>query len=230
MNVRVLSAGAAKGLVTDLQAAFAAATGATVDGVFSAVGAIREKFVAGEPCDSLILTAKQLAELSAQGLLLTGTVAPIGTVRTAVAVPAGHPAPDIKTSAAFAVAMRAASAIYMPDPYNSTAGIHVLRVLKTLGLEEEVSGKVRAFPNGETAMRTLAEEAKAGSIGCTQATEIKYTSGLTPVGPLPAEHDLSTLYSAAVSARAIDPSLARTLVSMLTGANSLALRTRSGFE
>ncbi|HEY1413360.1 MAG TPA: substrate-binding domain-containing protein, partial [Rhodopila sp.] len=144
MTVRVLSAGAAKGLVSELQAAFTAATGAAIDGVFSAVGAIRTKFIAGEPCDALILTAKQLAELSTQDLLLAGSVAPIGTVRTAVAVPAGHPVPDITTSAAFAAAMRAASAIYVPDPDKSTAGIHVLSVLRALGLEETVSGKLRA--------------------------------------------------------------------------------------
>jgi hypothetical protein len=41
---------------------------------------------------------------------------------------------------------------------------------------------------------------------------------------------LSTLYSAAASARAIDPATAQTLVSMLTGPDSLALRHRSGFE
>jgi molybdate transport system substrate-binding protein len=230
MTIRVLSAGAAKGLVSDLQATFTATTGAAIDGVFSAVGAILAKFTAGEPCDVLILTAKQLAELSAQGLLLAGSVAPIGIVRTAVAVPAGHPVPDITTSAAFAAAMRAASEIYVPDPYKSTAGIHVLSVLKALGLEEETSGKLRAFPNGETAMRALAEEAKAGSIGSTQTTEIKYTPGLTLVGPLPPEHDLSTLYSAAVSAKATDPATAQMLVSMLTGRDSLALRRRSGFE
>jgi molybdate transport system substrate-binding protein len=106
----------------------------------------------------------------------------------------------------------------------------VLSVLKALGLEQEVSGRLRAFPNGETAMRTLAEEAKAGSIGSTQMTEIKYTPGLTLVGPLPLEHDLSTLYSAAVSAQATDPAMAQMLVSMLTGRDSLALRGRSGFE
>jgi molybdate transport system substrate-binding protein len=134
------------------------------------------------------------------------------------------------SSTAFATAMRAASEIYVPDPYNSTAGIHVLRVLKALGLEEEVSRKLRAFPNAETAMRILAEEAEPGSIGSTQMTEIKYTPRLTLVGPLPPEHDLSTICSAAVSAGATDPISAQALVSMLTGAESLALRGRSGFE
>lgn len=230
MSVRVLSAGAAKGLVGGLADEFTAATGETVDGFFSAVGGIRERFEAGTPCDVLILTAKQLAELEVAGLVRPGSVAPIGTVRTAVAVLRGQPMPDISTGAAFAATMRAASAVYMPDPYKSTAGIHVRGVLEALGLAAELAPKLRSFPNGETAMRTLAEEAPAGGIGTTQTTEILYTNGLALVGPLPPEHDLSTVYAAGVNTNALLPEAAATLVAHLTGSQSAAFRRSSGFE
>lgn len=230
MSVRVLSAGAAKGLVGDLAAEFTAATGEAIDGVFSAVGAIRERFEGGAPCDVLILTAKQLGELAAAGLVEPGSVAPIGTVRTAVAVLQGQKLPDISTGPAFAAVMRAASAVFMPDPHKSTAGIHVRGVLQALGLADEMAPKLRAFPNGETAMRTLAEEAPAGGIGTTQTTEILYTKGLTLVGPLPPEHDLSTVYAACVSATAQSPAAAAALVERLTGPTNADLRRRSGFE
>ena len=214
MTIRVLSAGAAKGLVGDLSAGFAAATGEQIDGFFSAVGTIRERFENGTPCDVLILTAKQVAELEAAGLVQPGSVAPIGTVRTAVAVLKGQSMPDISTGAAFAAAMRAASSVFMPDPYKSTAGIHVRAVFEALGLTGEMAPKLRAFPNGETAMRTLAEEAPAGGIGTTQTTEILYTKGLALVGPLPPEHDLSTVYAACVSASAQSPDPAAALVTL----------------
>jgi molybdate transport system substrate-binding protein len=228
MTLRVLSAGAAKGLVGDLQAAFTSQSGTTLEGSFSAVGAIRERFEGGEACDVLILTARQLSELAAAGLVRD--VAPIGTVRTAVAVPEGHAQPDVSSGPAFAAAMRAASAVYMPDAFKSTAGIHVRSVLAALGLEAEMAPKLRMFPNGETAMRTLAEEAPEGGIGSTQMTEILYTPGLVLLGPLPPEHDLSTVYSAAVSTAAAMPKQAAALVAMLTGADSADLRQRSGFE
>lgn len=228
MTLRVLSAGAAKGLVGDLEAAFTAQLGTALEGSFSAVGAIRERFESGETCDVVILTAKQLAELAAAGAVRD--VSPIGTVRTAVAVPEGHPRPDVSTGPAFANAMRAAAAVFMPDAYKSTAGIHVRSVLAALGLETEMGPKLRMFPNGETAMRTLAEEAPAGGIGTTQMTEILYTPGLVLLGPLPPEHDLSTMYAAAVSTRAAMPKQAAALVALLTGADSAELRQRSGFE
>ena len=228
MTVRVLSAGAAKGLVSDVTAGFIAETRETIEGVFSAVGVIRERFEGGEACDVLILTARQLSELEAAGLVRPGSVAPIGTVRTAVAVLHGDLMPDISTGSAFATALRAASAVFIPDPMRSTAGIHIRNVLQALGLAEEIGPKLRSFPNGEAAMRALADEAPSRGIGVTQTTEILYTKGLALVGPLPPEHDLSTIYAACVNHRGSD--VAAALVACLTGPKSAELRLRSGFE
>ncbi len=61
MDLEVLSAGAAKGLVESLQAAFTAETGIGIHGTFNAVGAIHERAVAGGPCDVIILTAAMIA-------------------------------------------------------------------------------------------------------------------------------------------------------------------------
>ena len=61
-------------------------------------------------------------------------------------------------------------------------------------------------------------------------TEILYTPGLTLVGTLPPEYDLSTVYAASVSARAAMPEQAKALVALLTGTESAGLRQRSGFE
>lgn len=228
MTLRVLSAGAAKGLVGDVEAAFTDRAGMPLAGSFSAVGAIRERFEAGEDCDVLILTARQLTELEAAGKVRG--VTPIGTVRTAVAVPEGHPRPDVSTGPAFAAAMRAASAVFMPDAFKSTAGIHVRAVLAALGLEAEMAPRLRMFPNGETAMRTLATEKPDGGIGTTQTTEILYTPGLVLLGPLPPEHDLSTVYAAAIGTRTAMPEQAAALVALLTGPDNAELRRRSGFE
>ncbi len=197
-----------------------------MNATFNAVGAIREQFLAGAACDVLILTAAQLDALADE--LLPGGAVPLGAVHTALAVPAGQAPPNISAAAAFAAAMRAATAIYVPDPLRSTAGIHVMSVLKTLGVD--VSGRLRAFPNGETAMRALATDARPGSIGSTQTTEINNTEGLTLVGRLPPGHGLATVYSAAVPARAADQGAARRLVALLTGPETAAARRRSGFE
>jgi molybdate transport system substrate-binding protein len=124
----------------------------------------------------------------------------------------------------------ASRGIYVPDTEASTAGIHVMRVLRDLGIEQAVRPFLRPFANGAIAMRHLAEAQEQNAIGCTQITEIKYSPGLTLVGPLPEAQGLGTVYAAAVAARSAQPSLARAFAGLLTGAATSDLRIASGFE
>jgi molybdate transport system substrate-binding protein len=79
-------------------------------------------------------------------------------------------------------------------------------------------------------MANLAQSGEPGLIGCTQVTEILYTQGVSLVGLLPKEFELSTLYSAAVSSKAANPELARAFVQFLTGGETRTLRASSGFN
>ena len=56
MRLRILSGGAAQGLVGALAPQFEAETGCEIGGTFGAVGAMRDKLLAGEPADLLILS------------------------------------------------------------------------------------------------------------------------------------------------------------------------------
>jgi len=55
-TVRLLSGGAAQGLVEAQRAAFEARSGCAIDGVFGAVGAMKARLLSGEPADLLILS------------------------------------------------------------------------------------------------------------------------------------------------------------------------------
>ena len=228
-ELALLSAGAAKGLVDGIAAAFRRETGAAIRGQFGAVGAMREKLLAGEPCDAFVSTAPMLDALEREGRIVAGSIAPIGRVRTGVAVRAGVPLPDVSTPEALATLLRGASAIYMPDAERATAGIHFVRVLDRLGLLAPLAAKLRAYPNGATAMQALAREGPDGAVGCTQVTEILYTDGVALAGPLPAEFELATLYSTGVCADAASPSLASAFVAWVAGERAAALRRAGGF-
>ena len=65
--VRLLSGGAAHGLVEQVRPAFEAATGCTIDGVFGAVGAMKARLLSGEPADLLILSRALIDELAQVG-------------------------------------------------------------------------------------------------------------------------------------------------------------------
>lgn len=225
MGLTVLSAGAAQALV----GALARESGVEAAGRFGAVGAIREKFLAGEPCDLLILTHAQVAELLAQGRVAAECCSDLGVVRTSIAVRSGDAQPDVSDADGLRSALLAADAIYYPDPQKATAGIHFAKVLEALGIRAAVESRLRPHPDGMAAMRALAQ-AGGHPVGCTQATEILATPGVALAAPLPKAHELATVYTAAVGARAADPRAAREFIGRLAGASSAGARAAAGFE
>ena len=229
MNLTILSGGAAQGLVAALAPQFKAETGADIEGSFGAVGAMRDKLLAGAPADMLILTASLIAELTQAGRIVAGSAADLGAVATGVAVRTGDPAPAIGDADALRAALRAADGIYFPDPKLATAGIHFAKVLERLGIAGEVAARLRTFPNGAAAMRALAGTKGGRPIGCTQVTEILNTAGVSLVGDLPTDFALATVYRLGIGTEARSPDLARRFAALLTGAATRDLRQKLGF-
>ncbi len=229
-TLNFLSAGAAQALVKTLQPVLAEHTGAASNGRFGAVGAMKEALEAGEPCDLIILTEAMISALQAAGSVRPGSARALGRVYTGVAVRRGDTQPAVNTPDALRAALRAADAIYFPDPVRATAGIHFAAVMRQLGVHDELAPRFHTFPNGATAMRELAAARTPHPIGCTQVTEILYTEGVDLVALLPPQFELATVYTAAVTTRATAPELAARFVDLIAGPTSADLRQRSGFE
>lgn len=229
-SLQILSGGAAQGLVSQLQGKFFSEAGRGIEGTYGAVGLMRDKLLAGEPCDVVILTQALIDELTAAGHVQSGSARPLGIVKTGVAVKKGEAHPRVDTPEALKAALLAAKGIYFPDPVKATAGIHVMKVLKQLGIDAALASRLRVFPNGATAMREMAQAKEAGLIGCTQVTEILYTPGVDLVARLPKEFELATVYTAAVAAKAEQPQAARLLIELLVSPAAAELRRSGGFE
>ena len=225
MPIHLLSAGAAKGIVSQL---FPDPN--VVDGRFASAMATFDAVVAENTCDVVILPAGTMAKLQEAGAVLEDTVRPLGTVQTVVAVIEGASKPSVGDSGRLRAAFSGAGAIYLPDLARSTAGSHIAAVLDALGLTDAVAGKIRSYPNGETALAAMAAAGQPDAIGCAQATEVFATPGLAVAGPLPAEHALSTTYVAAVACRTADPEAARRVVFTLTDPAAATLRHAAGFS
>ena len=228
-ELNVLCAGAVKGLALALQGDFERASGLRLHATFGAVGAIRDALRSGAPCDVFIATDRMIESLQASGELRAGSESAIGRVQTAIAVKAAAPTPRIDDAESLKAALLAASALYFPDATLSTAGAHVATVLERLGIRDALASRLRMFANGATAMRELAG-ADDGAIGCTQATEIRYTPGLALVGALPAPFALATVYSAAVAEATRDREGARRFIDLLAGAAGASARRAGGFD
>jgi molybdate transport system substrate-binding protein len=228
-SVRILSGGAAQGLVEALQSSFEARTACKIDGAFGAVGAMKARLLAGEPVDIMILSHTLIDRLARDGHVVAQSARDIGAVQTAIAVRSGDPAPAVGSADELRAALLASDAIHFPDPEQSTAGIHFAKVLRDLGVRDALADRLRPAPNGATAMRALADSKSHRPLGCTQATEIIATPGIALVAPLPPGCDLATVYSCAVAAKAAAPAEATAFIAMLSGDPGRDPRRRLGF-
>lgn len=227
--LRILSGGAAQGLVDSLRPAFEAATGCAIDGVFGAVGAMKARLLSGEPADLLILSRGLIDELTEIGHVVPQSARDIGTVETAIAARSGDAPPAVGSIEDLRMALRAADEIHFPDPALATAGIHFARVMSDLGLADELAGRLQPAPNGATAMRALAASKSRHPIGCTQATEILSTPGIALVASLPPGCDLATTYTVGVNIHAALTAQAQSLIALLTDPAKREARRALGF-
>lgn len=228
--LHLLSGGAAQGLVAQLQPVFETSKSCSLTGTFGAVGMMQDRLLTGAPCDVIILTRALIDRLIVSGQLMPGSDKDLGVVKTGIAVKTGEVPVDVSTPAQLKAALQAATGIYFPDPVKATAGIHVMNVLKALGLDTELADRLRPFPNGASAMKAMAQCAEPGLLGCTQITEILFIDGVELVAPLPQAFELTTMYTAAVCSRSTEPDLAAELIAAMTHPDTAALRKTCGFE
>jgi molybdate transport system substrate-binding protein len=228
-SLNMLSGGAAQGLVASLASRFKEATGYDIAGEFGAVGVMADKLRKGTPADIVILTAPIVAQLAQENWVVRESIADVGMVETAIAVRGGDAEVSVNDADGLSKALLAADAIFVPDMVTSTAGIHVSKILRQLGIADEIAERLKICPNGATAMRHLAASKALRPIGCTQSTEIISTPGVMLSGSLPRGCDLATMYTAAVTTRAAHDEQAQALIDLLTAADQRDVRERAGF-
>jgi molybdate transport system substrate-binding protein len=227
--LKILSGGAAQGLVGSLREKFKAKTGLDIAGEFGAVGAMADKLRGDTPTDIIILTAALVAKLAQEGPVAASSISDVGLVETALAVRIRDPKVNVTDADTLRAAFLASDAIFVPDTKASTAGIHVAKVLEQLGIAGEVAARLQVYPNGATAMRHLATSDFKRPIGCTQSTEIISTEGVVLSGSLPRGCELATMYTAAVTTRAAHATQAQVLIDLLTSSDHQELRSHAGF-
>ncbi|MEW6767068.1 MAG: substrate-binding domain-containing protein [Pseudomonadota bacterium] len=228
-TLHILSGGAAQSLIEDLAPQFKKDTGFSIAGQYGAVGAMADKLRGGERADLVVLTTTVLDQLAKDKLLQPGDYRNVGWVTTAVAVRSKDAAPRIDNADMLRDAFLAADEIFLPDTKSSTAGIHLMKVLAKLNIADKVKDRIREYPAGRIAMKNLAASPAKTAIGATQTTEIVVTPGVRLVGTLPKGFDLSSMYAAAIPAKAENAAAAQKLSDLLAADAQRSLRDSKGF-
>jgi molybdate transport system substrate-binding protein len=138
---------------------------------------------------------------------------------------AGASKPDISSVDALRRALLAANSIAYSD---SASGAYVsTELFKRLGIADQVAGKSRMMPAEPVGAVVPRGEAE---IGFQQVSELKAIAGIDLVGPLPAELQKITIFSAGIVVGAREPDAARALIAFLASPTAAAAIRDSGLE
>ena len=226
-EIRVLSAGAVRAVVTELAQAFEKETGHRVTLASGTVGVTRKR-LADEPADVVIMTDVAIDESSAQGAVVAGSRADVARTGMGVGVRDGAPKPDISTPEALTQALLATRSLTYVDPaQGATSGIHFAGLLRQLGIADAVKPKTTLVPGGYPAELVARGEVE---MVVHQISEIVPVKGVTLVGPLPRAVQKVTTYSAGIASKATAPEAARGFVAFLTSPATKAKLAAAGLD
>ena len=179
----------------------------------------------GERFDVLIMSQAGLNELTAQGLVRPDTRDDLASSSIGMAVRDGAPLPDISTPEAFVETLLAAGSIGYSA---SVSGTYVsTELFPRLGLTEQLAPKSRRIERERVAAVVARGEVE---IGFQQVSEILSIPGAAYAGPLPAEYQRVTTFSAGIAADAGNPDGGQRLIDFLSSAEAAVTIAETGLE
>jgi molybdate transport system substrate-binding protein len=166
-------------------------------------------------------------ELAAAGKLAADRAA-LGRVGLGVAVRPGADLPDISSTERLRASVLAADSIVFN---RASTGIYLENLFKKMGIYEAILPKTTRYPDAGAVMEHVLK-GKGKEIGFGPVTEILLhrEKGLKLVGPLPADIQNYTSYSAAPMTAATSGEFARAFVRYLGGPEAKALLVAAGVD
>lgn len=222
-EIKVIASNAVREPYRELVPIFEKSTGHSVTIDWGGTVDIVKRVGGGEIADIVVIPAARIDDFVKQGLLVNR----IDLARSGVgiAVRAGAPRPDISSAAALRNALLAAKSIVLSSGPSS---VYLPTLFEKMGIADKLKPKIiqigPGLPVGETVARG------EGEIGFTQMSELMSVKGIDYLGPLPAEVQFITVFSAGLHAAAPAPEAARALLRFLTAPEAEPVLKGHGME
>jgi molybdate transport system substrate-binding protein len=221
---------AIKAVTDELLPPFERANGHSIRASYAPSGALLPRFERGEPVDVFLTDAPAIDRLIQQGKIVGGRI-DLARTGIGICVRKGAPRPDVSTPEALKRALLGAKTVGHASPAGgSIVAAHIQGVFERLGIAAQVTPKVKLAaggPNGRVSVLVSSGEAE---IGLQQVSELMSNPEVEVVGMLPAELQLTTLYSAAVTASARQAEAAMSLIRVLTVPTAAPIFKAAGLD
>lgn len=188
-------------------------------------GSIPNRVRRGEPADVVILSDTAIDELIKEGRIVADSRVPLVRSGIGMAVRAGAPKPDIGSVEALKrTLLQAKSIVYSAQ----ISGVYLsTELFPRLGVAEQLKGKILRIERERVGAVVARGEAE---IGFQQISELLPIAGIDYVGPLPAEVQRITTFTAGVTVGARSPEAGRALIRFFTSPEGKQAMLKYGME
>ena len=229
-DLHVMTSGGFTAAYNDLRPGFEKASGRTVKTAYgasmgNASDSIPSRLGRGEPADVVILARPALDALVEQGKVVPGSQVDLVRSSIGFAVRKGTPKPDISTVEALKRTLIAAPSIAYSASASGT--YYETELLKKLGIEAQVKPKSKRILSERVGTVVARGDAQ---LGLQQVSELLPIEGIDYVGPLPAEVQRVTVFSAGIATGSKQPEAARELIRYLNSPAAAPTIAKTGLE
>jgi molybdate transport system substrate-binding protein len=229
-EIHVMTSGALSAALRELAPAFERSSGSTLvivsgGSVAGATDSIPDRLQRGERTDVLIMAAAGIDDLVKAGRAVAGSRVDLARSSIGIAIRTGTPKPDVgSVDALKRTLLNATSVAYS----SSVSGVYVsTELFGRLGIADQMRAKSRRVEREPVAAVVARGEAE---IGFQQISELRPVPGVEVVGPLPAEVQRVTVFSAAAAASSEHQAGGRALIAFLASPAASAAIARSGMD
>ncbi|MGB7193345.1 MAG: substrate-binding domain-containing protein [Collimonas pratensis] len=227
-DLTVLTSGAYKQVVAAMAPQFEASSGNKIILQNDTAGGIARRIEGGAAFDVVIMTPDLIARQVTAQKVSAASVVNLARVGIGAMVLAGAPLPDISTVARFKQAVLNARSIAYIDPAaGGSSGIYMAQLFRQWGIADDIAPKTVKVQGGYVADHLLNNEA---TLGFQQISEILAVKGVMLIGPLPAEIQNFTTYTAAISAASKQAVAAQALLRLLASPETARVLQEKGME
>ena len=228
VELHILTAGAVQEGEKKLADEYRHMTGNRVTFISGTVGQIQERLKNREAADVIVVSKPAMEQLDKAGEIRPSASAVLGRIGIGVAAKEGNTVPDIGTSEKFKAAMQKARSItYMDPAAGASSGIATAKILRDLGIADEMAKKTKLTETGYSAERVASGEVE---LAIQNVSEILPVKGVRLAGPLPEPLQVYTVYSAGVASNSVNPKEAMDFIRFLIRKESAQAWQAAGVE
>ncbi|HYK80886.1 MAG TPA: substrate-binding domain-containing protein, partial [Micropepsaceae bacterium] len=184
-----------------------------------------KRLAAGETYDLLIMAGPSIDEHVKDGKVVAGSRVDLAKSTIGVALRPGAPKPDLTNGAGLKKSLLAAKSIILSG---GPSGVYLAGLFQKMGIAEQIKAKTTRLAPGASPGEAVARG--QGDIGFTQVSELLAVKGIVYLGPLPADVQQVTIFSAGIGRNAQQPDAAKALVRFLTSPEAAPTLRETGLQ